>query len=376
VELAGPRGARGFQAEGPVSAVLGVVLPCLDEAAVIERKLANLALLRWPAKAPGAGPHRIAVVDDHSNDGTAARARDAAEKHFAGRADVIVDVIANAVRPGKPGAVATGIEHLEERVGLIVLTDADVVLAPDALVALAAAFAADAGLAMASGAQRFVRDLAGDGTPRSAILLPVQDASEPFDRWTARVRRLESRSGRLFSVHGQLLAWLSDLRLRPRAGIAADDLDLMLQVRSGDRGPRRVVLVPAAEFLEVKTPAGPARRNQALRRARAYVQLVRKGPALASDPISRAQWAFYRWLPLATPALLLAVPMAGVLLFGILFGGGGALAAALLVLLVLTSPPGWRLAKLASRIREALRLEARASISERWETERWTAIRP
>ena len=48
---------------------LGVVVPCRNERAVIARKLLNLALLRWPET--DGRPHRIVVVDDGSEDGTA-----------------------------------------------------------------------------------------------------------------------------------------------------------------------------------------------------------------------------------------------------------------------------------------------------------------
>jgi Glycosyltransferase like family 2 len=334
---------------------LGVLIPCRDEAAVIERKLADLSRARWP-ESPGP-PHRILVVDDHSGDGTAERARGSAQR-FSSRTDVVLDVVENEVRPGKPGAVQTGIEALEGSVDLLVLTDADVALEPGSLEALARAFDADARLAMACGSQRFVRDLA-EGVP------PV-DASGTFDRWTAIVRRIESRSGRLFSVHGQLLAWRTSLRLRPRPGIAADDLDLVLQIRARADEPRRVALVPGAVFLEVKPPEGPARRAQALRRARAYVQLVRSGGPPAADAISRAQWAFYRTVPLAAPFWTAALPIACTVLAALFLGPAPAVASFLLFALLLTSPPGWRWLKLASLIREAARLESEEPLPERW----------
>ncbi|MFN0007334.1 MAG: glycosyltransferase family 2 protein [Planctomycetota bacterium] len=340
---------------------LGILVPCRDEAGVVARKLANLALLRWPEGAR----HRIVVVDDGSSDGTRELAQRAAEIPGVSRA-----VVPNRVRPGKPGAIGTGLDELGEGVDLVVLTDADVVIEPDALLAIERAFAGDPRLAMACGAQRFVADLAGDGTLRSASLGPLADASEPFDRWTARVRRLESRSGRLFSVHGQLLAWRASLGLRPRPGLAADDLDLVMQVRARLSEPRRVEILSSAVFVELKTPAGAARRAQALRRARAYVQLVRAGAAPASDALSRAQTFLYRSLPLASPELTVLVPLAVLLLAMVFLGTGGAILAAVLLALALTSPPGWRWAKLVLLIRAARRMESEGSLPERWEMAR------
>jgi len=50
---------------------------------------------------------------------------------------------------------------------VIVLTDADVVIAPEALVELARAFEREPRLGMATGSQRFVDSLCDDGTLRA-----------------------------------------------------------------------------------------------------------------------------------------------------------------------------------------------------------------
>jgi len=345
---------------------LGILVPSRDEVEVIGRRLANLARCRWPAGVP----HRIVVVDDHSTDATIARAEATAVRTFDPGRGVSVSVVRNDVRPGKPGAIQAGLAALEGRVDVVVLTDADVVLEPAALEALARAFGDDPRLAMACGRQRFVRDLAQDGSLRSAALGPLEDASEPFDRWTARARRLESRSGRLFSVHGQLLAWRASLRLQPRPGIAADDLDLVLQVRARTGQPRRVELVREAVFCEAKVPPGPSRRAQALRRARAYVQLVRSGGPPAADAVSRAQTLLYRRVPLAAPALTVLVPLVATAGAALSLGSGAAVLVALAFLLALTSPPGWGWVKLALLIREAKRREREGALPERWEMAR------
>jgi glycosyltransferase involved in cell wall biosynthesis len=333
---------------------------------VIERKLANLAQVDWP-RAPR--PHRIVVVDDGSGDDTAARARALAPRLEAGA--VRLEVRANDVRPGKSGAMEAGLRALRGTVDLVVLTDADVVLEPQALVALARAFAADPGLGMACAAQRFVRDLAADGSARGA------DGGEPraapgwYDRVTAGVRRLESRAGRLFSVHGQLLAWRAALGLTPTPGHAADDLDLMLQARLAGGDLR---LVREARFLEVKTPAGARGDAQALRRARAYVQFLRH-PRLdelaARGPRGeRLQVWAYRHLPTAAPWLVPAVLGAGVLLAALLLPRPVALGVLLVALGVALGGPGRRLLALLAVIRAADRCEAGATLSDRWETPR------
>jgi hypothetical protein len=55
-----PARAAAPPEDGP-GLVLGVIVPCRNEAAVIERKLLNLATGRWPFSKR---PHVILIVDD------------------------------------------------------------------------------------------------------------------------------------------------------------------------------------------------------------------------------------------------------------------------------------------------------------------------
>ena len=346
---------------------LGVLVPCRNESRVVGRKLANLARATWPS---ADRPHRVVVVDDGSDDGTAEVARNRlAQLDFP--EGVVVEVVENGVRPGKSGAITHGLRHLGRHVDVAVLTDADVVIAEGSLEQLGRALGAREDLGMVCAAQRFVADLADDGTCRAA------DGSEPraagglYDRWTAGIRALESRAGRLFSVHGQLLAWRTELGIEPTPGMAADDLDLMLQVRAAGCG---VALVPQARFFEVKTPAGEERRQQELRRARAYVQFLahpRIGDLSGRGPwAARFQSMAYRTLPVAAPWLLLA---ALVLVHLVAALAGGPLAVLGMVALTgafALSSVGRRLARLMAVIASAGKLEARATLSDRWETPR------
>ena len=362
---------------------LGVLVPCRNEANVIERKLANLALVAWPT-APPRGPgddardaaqdaaehgclHVIVIVDDGSEDGTPDRAREAIARHFAGQDSGAprAELIRNDRDPGKAGALRAGLAALEGRVDLIVLTDADVVLEELALVELARAFAAEPGLGMASGEQHFVRALDPGGSPAGPGGAEAEPADGLFDRITARVRHWESDRGMLFSVHGQLLAWRAGLGLEPRTGIAADDIDLALQAR--ERGAT-VRLVARARFLEQKTPPGPVAEAQALRRARAYVQVMRRvSPPTRGGLTVRLQWWFYRYVPLAAPALALAGALAGLIL-SFLWGGAVPGFLALVLVGVLASVgAGRRLLRLLAVIRRAAQLERREALADRWE---------
>ncbi len=346
---------------------LGVLIPCRDEALVVERKLENLARGAWPECDR---PHRIVLVDDGSSDRTRELANELAASTFAARRDVELVVVPNSRRPGKAGAMQCALERLGD-VDLCVLTDADVVLAFDALVELAAHFERDERVGMLSGSQRFVRDLAADGSCRAADGGELHSGGGLYDEWTAVVRRIESRFGRVFSVHGQLLAWRTRLELAPTDAIAADDIDLRCQARA--RGVR-VELSPRARFFEVKAPAGEARRAQALRRARAYVQCVTSPHVelyfARLDRLDRLQFRFYRRVPLAAPV---AAALATLALGAALAIGSPPWAFALFAVLVaafLASPVGRRLVSLFAVIVRAARIERRTPLSDHWRTAR------
>src|SRR6185436_12004113 len=377
-------------AEGP-GLVLGVIVPCRNEAPLIERKLRNLVNGRWPFSQR---PHQIVVVDDGSTDGTAERARELCTQLFAkpsatnrmsvpmitDKVPAAARVIVNGGPPGKAGAIRAALQELAAAgpgVDVLVLTDADVILRPPSLLQLEHAFRTRPELGMACGRQEFVRDLLDDGTCRGRDAKEPVGAAEPYDRWTAQVRRRESRKGRLFSVHGQLLAWRAALGIAPTPGIAADDLDLMFQVRAKGQ---RVELLEGPTFLETKPTTRQARHEQQLRRAQAYLQVMagRSAPPGASLG-ERLQILGYRRLPLLLPwllvpglvalvaltAILWMLPTDAGLLVAILRGLLPALLIALL--LVLVSPTGRQLRELLGVIRQAQSAERSSPIADRWE---------
>lgn len=300
-----------------VAPVIGVLIPAHNEASVIARRLRNLAREAWPELSHGR-EHRVLVVSDHSSDDTLEVARrtllelegspePSGDAHGSQAGAVRYSALANPRSAGKAQAIAAGLTELSG-VDLVVLTDADVVQRPGSLAALVEAFGGDSRLGLACGAQEFVVDLDAGGRPLAADGGDPKSAAGAYDRVTALVRRIESRGGRLFSVHGQLLAWPTELGLLPRPGIAADDLDLMFQVRSR---AKRVGLVPGARFLEPKLPPGAGKREQELRRARAYFQvLANPGDLGELDWLSRVHLAAYGWLPRVAPELYVLSAMA------------------------------------------------------------------
>jgi hopene-associated glycosyltransferase HpnB len=109
------------------------VIPARNEAAVIERAIASLLAQRYQ------GPLRIVVVDDHSSDGTAELARAAAASGGRDRLTVAAAQPVPAGWTGKLWAVRHGIEIARRlHPDYLLLTDADIVHAPDSLAELVA----------------------------------------------------------------------------------------------------------------------------------------------------------------------------------------------------------------------------------------------
>ena len=330
---------------------LGVLVPCRNEERVIARRLENLLASVWP---DAAGVHKLLVVNDGSEDETARIAQEVIEA--SNSSAVTVEVLDNVHAPGKNGAIRTGLERLGDEVDVVVLTDADVVTDLLALAAIAAAFEEEPQLGMVSGVQSLHSSLPRDGS------VPAEEtAMGLYDSWTRAVRRMESKVGRLFSVHGQLLAWRLDLGLSPGA-LVADDLELMLELRR--RHPsHKVRMVEGARFHEERSFE---RGAQDLRRARAYLQAV----PLMDTPTLGVQGWLYRRLPPVAPALsLLALSLAGACAWvgwG-LYGLGGFLT---LVCLLSLHPGLRRVLSLLWVIERARRAERAGSLGITWETAR------
>ncbi len=209
---------------------LSLLIAAHNEAAVIAAKLENSLGLAYPA-----GQVEIIVASDGSDDGTPEIA--------AGYAARGVRLL-RLPRQGKnrtladAAATATG--------ALLVFTDADSLLAPDALRRLAAAFAAPE-VGAAAGDYRHATRRAESVGGRS-----VWD----FDRG---LKRLQSRAGSLTAVSGALYAVRRELFVPPPAGVT-DDFYIAAQVAAAGR---RVVFVPEAVATgpAATTPAGEFART-------------------------------------------------------------------------------------------------------------------
>ena len=117
-----------------IAGKIAVVIPARDEASVIGETVRSLLAQTC------ADSIRIFVVDDHSSDGTAKIARDAAES--CGRSEALTVIKAEPLPPGWTGklwAVQQGVEQaLKVNPAFLLLTDADIHHAPDNVAALVA----------------------------------------------------------------------------------------------------------------------------------------------------------------------------------------------------------------------------------------------
>lgn len=235
-----------------------ILIPVNNESAVIERKIRNTHRLVYPPVAH-AEPHVAIVIDDYSSDDTYERAK-AAMSAQPPRADLEWRLVRNTREAGKGNALRAG---FEEAAGfdIFIISDADAVISARAPVATARAFM-NPRVGAATGVQRYVERLDAEQI--------VGNRLDLYDYASESVRLLESRFGMLWSVHGPWLALRASAGVRPMRGVAADDLDLSLQLRK--RG-WRVVALPDAPFYEVK-PAGTDLWNQQIRRARAWFEAM------------------------------------------------------------------------------------------------------
>jgi hopene-associated glycosyltransferase HpnB len=123
------RGRAGDPARWPS---VTAVVPARNEADVIARSIASLVRQDYP------GPFRIVLVDDGSDDGTAARALASARDKGARQLDVVPGAALPAGWTGKIWAQHQGVQYATagDSPDFLLLTDADIGHAPDNLRAL------------------------------------------------------------------------------------------------------------------------------------------------------------------------------------------------------------------------------------------------
>jgi hypothetical protein len=191
-----------------------VVVAAYREAAVIGAKIDELTRDGYP------GDKEIVIVADDVATADAARRPG-------------VTVLFSGERLGKIEAVNRGVEAASSPI--VVLTDANAVMAPDALRTIARRFG-DPAVGAVAGEKR-VDDPSG-----------VQGFYWKFESW---LKRCESATGTTLGVVGELLAFRRDLFRRIPEGVGVDDAWIALDVVEAGQ---RVVYEPSAYTMESSSP--------------------------------------------------------------------------------------------------------------------------
>lgn len=187
----------------PIEPTVSIVIAAHDEEASIGTKLDHLHALDWPADRL-----EIVVVSDGSTDAT--------EAIVAGHADRGVRLIA---RPweGKAAALDAGVAATSG--DIVVFTDANSLLAPDALRCLTRHFA-DPEVGCVAGNQRYLADSAT--TDGSAATGDASGGERSYWALDRLLKTLESRAGDAISATGALYAIRRELIQPVRVGVTDD----------------------------------------------------------------------------------------------------------------------------------------------------------
>lgn len=199
---------------------VALLITANDEASVIDAKLRNSLLCEYPHDRL-----QIVVASDGSVDATNA---------IVGRyAPQGVRLLAFPERRGKMAAMNAAIEHIDA--DIVVMSDANVMLQPDAMAHLAGVFA-DARVGAASA------DVVLQG--QRASLDWSEDLYYRYERW---LQRAESQLGSMVGVDGGLFAVRRSLYVAPPDDTILDDVAIPMEVA---RLGYRVVMVSAATAYE------------------------------------------------------------------------------------------------------------------------------
>jgi cellulose synthase/poly-beta-1,6-N-acetylglucosamine synthase-like glycosyltransferase len=276
----------------PIEPTVCLFIAANDEAAVIESKLRNSLALDYPA-----GKLEIVVASDGSVDGT-----NEIVERFAPR----VRLIAHWPRRGKIAAINHGLESVSSEI--VVFSDANTFLKPDAIRALVRNFASE-DVGCVSGDVVLIGD--------RAQLAKSEDLYYKYERW---IQHAESDIGSMIGADGALYA----IRRRLFTPCAPDTiLDDMAIPMSIVRAGARIVYEPDARATEPGVESAAEEFARKTRVVAGALQFLARHDS--SVPISAPQVILslvshkaLRWLSPAfgMAVFLTSVTLAGTGLFG------------------------------------------------------------
>ena len=251
--------AKKAIAAGPYEPRVCLLIAANDEAAVIARKLRNSISLDYPSDRL-----QIVVASDGSQDGT----DDIVRQH-----SPRVQLLAHHPRRGKIAAINDAMGSIDAEI--VVLSDANTFLRPDAIRKLVRNFA-DPEVGAASGDVVLTGERAALGT-----------SEDLYYRYERHLQRLESEIGSLVGVDGALYAVRGSLFTPPPADTILDDMAIPMAIlRSG----YRVVFEPEALAEEAGSGTASEEFWRKVRVVAGAVQFLVRPDSGA--PVSRAQALF------------------------------------------------------------------------------------
>lgn len=290
-----------------ISPRLTVIIPAYDEEAVLAAKLQNTLALDYPED-------RLEIVV--ASDGSTDRTEDIA-RSYADRWDLRTMVRLLALpRRGKAQALNAAVEVASGEV--LVLTDANALLAPGALAALVAPFA-DPEVGGVCGRKGFrpglfardpdvaTNDLTSDLTSDATA-----EGEGLYWRWDQWQKSLESRIGSVFAADGALYAVRRDLYVPIADPAQADDIAVSARVVLGGH---RLVEAPEARVFEEPPREG---RDEFRRKVRVTNHSVRAllllGRGLWSHGFYSIELLSHKLLRHLAPFLLIPLLVANAML--------------------------------------------------------------
>jgi cellulose synthase/poly-beta-1,6-N-acetylglucosamine synthase-like glycosyltransferase len=250
---------------------VSVIVAAYEEEDVIARKVENVLALDYPRERL-----ELIVASDGSGDATVERAR-------AAGADLVLDL----PRGGKVRAQDQAVERARGEV--LVFSDANATLAPDALRRLVARFGADPRLGYVCGQVRFTTD---GGSNQEGV----------YWRYEMAIRALESRAGDVTAGNGALYATRRDsyVVVDPRMGH-----DLSFPFNMVKRG-WRAKYEPGATASEKTTPSNESEFRRKRRMMTHVWAILLEGGILSPrgyPPLYALEIVSHRLLRYVTPLL-------------------------------------------------------------------------
>ena len=272
-------------AEGPVEPTLSVLVPAFDEEAVIEEKVRNTLFSGYPAPRL-----EVIVASDGSTDRTeeiVARLEHEHPEHVR---------LLRLPRQGKAAAIDAAARAARHEV--LVLTDANALLASGALHRLVAPFA-DPEVGGVCGNKR-LRSSARSGKGGEA----VEKGEGLYWRYDQWVKAQESRAGSVFAADGALYALRRELYVTMADPAQADDIAISARVVLQGW---RLVWAPEAVVWEEAPEEGTAELRRKVRVTNHSVRaLWNLGPALWRSGFYSLQLLSHKFFRHLVPFFLLA----------------------------------------------------------------------